>query len=104
SGYAQLGRERNITSSHSGLLAKPTLLAQGLPQLLLAASWPQAAEMSWPRGRRMNAGTPALVRTSWKARITGIGEELYGSSGAGLCGIRFTLALIPERSFTSSRA
>jgi hypothetical protein len=27
-----------------------------------AASWPQAAEMSWPRGRLMNEGKPASVR------------------------------------------
>src|SRR5581483_4723804 len=71
-----------------------------------AASCPHAAEMSCPRGRRMNAGTPLSVRICWNFRMRPTGEERKGSSGAGLCGIRLTFALMPLPliSFTSRRA
>src|SRR5207245_9656026 len=66
-------------------------------------SWPQAARMSWPRGRRTETRTRASERirqnSSTAARVGGAN----GISGAGLRGMRFTLPFPPASSRASAR-
>src|SRR5271170_6321484 len=67
-------------------------------------SWPQAARMSRPRGVRTGAEYPAAKTMSLKTAMSASVEHSKGAPGQGLNGIRLTLAGMPARSRTSSRA
>ena len=62
-----------------------------------AASWPQAAPISWPRLRRIvvvDAGRRASVAA--KRSMTGIGLAVHGVWATGFIGIRLTWAWSPR--------
>ena len=70
-----------------------------------AASWPQAAPISWPRFRRIEtgiAGAPGSARRS--ASMTGIGLAVQGVCATGFIGMRLTCARSPRSSSASACA
>src|SRR6185503_5159640 len=67
-------------------------------------SWPHAARMSRPRGRRTDTGTSAAASAPQNASTASGFGALNGISAAGLSGIRFTLTRRPPSLRASSRA
>src|SRR4051812_151314 len=55
-----------------------------------AASWPQAAAISWPRVSRTVHATPPAFTSRTNSRSTGFGDASHFDPGVGFNGITFT--------------
>jgi beta-lactamase family protein len=60
------------------------------PSYPSAASWPQAAAISWPRVSRTVQVTPPALTRRTNSRSTGFAEASHCEPGVGLSGITFT--------------
>ena len=77
------------TTAVKALSARPRLRPspEGQPS---AASWPQAAAISWPRVSRTVHATPPAFTSRTNSRSTGFGDASHFEPGVGFNGITFT--------------